>query len=120
MTEQQPQIIYNQISNYIIIYDVKISCVLLGAEDLLGMIMKGTACTSSIQMFCSVADLWPLVPMVLRRHEARWLLEALALGGNVPASCFRFRDEQGQARYPGRLCVQSPNVICSLYFLKNY
>ena len=116
MTEQQQQIIYNQISNYIIIYNVKISCVLLGAEDFLGMIMKGTAYTSSIQTFCSVADLWPLVPMVQRHHEARWLLEALALGSSVPASCFRFRDEQRQARYPGHLCVQSSNVIYSLYF----
>lgn len=50
--------------------NVKISCVLLGAEDFLGMIMKGTVYTSSIQTFCSVADLWPLVPMVQRRHEA--------------------------------------------------
>ena len=43
-------------------YNVKISCVLLGAEDFLGMIMKGTVYTSSIQTFCSVADLWPLFP----------------------------------------------------------
>lgn len=65
------------------------------------MMMKGTV--SSIPVFYFVADLRPLVHMVSRHNEARWLLETLALGGNASASCFHFRDRQGQVRYPGHL-----------------
>lgn len=68
----------------------------------------------SILIFCSVADLWSLVHMVSRHNESHWLLETLALGGTAPASCFHFRDGQGQARYPGYPFFQSSNVIYSL------
>lgn len=58
-------------------------------EDFLGMIMKGTVYTAQFRrsvllQICAVWFLWFRGAMRLAGF-----LEALALGRNVPASCFR-------------------------------
>ena len=108
--------IYNQISIYIIIYVVKIYCILFGDEDFLEIMMKGTVCNklNSDILFCCRS-----VATGSHGFETPWHPLALgSFGSGQLCSCFLLPLPwwAGTSQVSRPPLVQSPNVIYSLYF----